>query len=381
MSARTPALVIERELSEAARRKSIWVLIGLVFVASAAMVLLPTLIDGNDSGSVLIVGDDVDGIAEALAEVRDRKVEVEPATDRAAAAAAIEAGDADVAIVLGEPPVLLVDDERSALVTIVRELVAGRVATATLLRAGIEPADVAAAFAAATPSIEPVDVERPGREAAAFGITIVLYILTVLLSSQIASAIAVEKSNRVSEVLLAIVPPRSMLFGKVIGVGCIGLVTLAAGAVPVIARFVVGSDVPDGLGSAIAGSALWFVGGLALYLTIAGAMGALVSRQEEVGAVIAPITTLLVLAYVAAITSSDTPVGTVLAYVPFTSPMVAPFRVAAGEGSAVEYAASLAILAVTVALVARVAAVVFRRGIVRTGRRLTLREVLRPTHP
>ena len=42
MSARTTMLVVERELREAARRKSIWALVGLIFLGSAAMVVVFT---------------------------------------------------------------------------------------------------------------------------------------------------------------------------------------------------------------------------------------------------------------------------------------------------------------------------------------------------
>jgi ABC-2 type transport system permease protein len=324
----------------------------------------------------LLVGADDDGLTEALASVPDREIDVEAANTREEAAAAVESGDADLAIVAGTPPVLLVDDETTSLVAIVREVVNGRAAATQLAELGIDAADVSTAFADAAPVIEPIDVERAGREGAAFAITIVLYLLTVVLTSQVAGAVAVEKSNRVSEVLLAIVPPRSMLVGKVIGVGFIGLVTLAAGAAPVVGRLVVGGGLPDGLPRAIAVSALWFVGGLGLYLLLAGALGALVSRQEEVGAVITPLTIILVAGYIAAITAGDSVVGAILSYVPLTSPLVTPYRIAVGDGSPVEYVISLVVLAISVAVVGRVAAVVFRRAIVRTGRRLSLRDVL-----
>jgi ABC-type transporter Mla maintaining outer membrane lipid asymmetry ATPase subunit MlaF len=51
---------------------------------------------------------------------------------------------------------------------------------------------------------------------------------------------------------------------------------------------------------------------------------------------------------------------------------------ALGASSALEVAASLAIGIVTVIVVARLSAVVYRRAIVRTGRRLKLRDALRP---
>lgn len=376
MSARTTALVVERELREAMRRKSIWALVGLIFLGSAALVILPEVIPDDDSGTVAVVGDDTLGLAAALGEVADQDVEVEEFADRAAAEAAVRDGDVDLAVIPGEPPALLVENEADTLVTIVREIVTTVTATARMTDAGIDPAAVSAAFVESSPTIELVDVEREGREGAAFALTIVLYLLIVILTSQVASAVAVEKSNRVSEVLLAIVPPRSMLFGKVIGVAAIGVVTLLAGAIPVIARLVAGGDVPEALPQTMAASSLWFVGGLALYLTMAGSLGALVSRQEEVGAVVTPITMILVAGYLASITASESIVGTVLAYVPLTSPLVEPYRIAIGKGSPVEYVVSLAILFASVLVTGRVGAAVFRRAIVRTGRRLRLRDVL-----
>jgi ABC-2 type transport system permease protein len=115
-----------------------------------------------------------------------------------------------------------------------------------------------------------------------------------------------------------------------------------------------------------------------LYLTIAGSLGALVARQEEVGAVVTPLTMLLVAGYLAAITAGDSVVGLVLGVFPLTSPLVAPYRIAADVGSPAEYAASIVVLFASVIVVGRVATVVFRRAIVRTGDRIKLRDVLRP---
>lgn len=376
MSARATRLVIEREVRESARRKGVWALVALTFLGASALSLAPNLIPDDDTADVMVVGADEVGITEALDGLDDPTIELSNGADRDEATSAIESGDVDLAIVLEPDPLLLVEDEDSALVDMIAGIVADRVAASRLTEAGIEPADVRSAFADAAPQIEPIDADREGRQAAAFGITLVLYVLTVVLTSQVASGVAVEKSNRVSEVLLAIVPPRSLLFGKVIGVGCIGLVTLAAGVTPVLIRLLIVGDLPSGLGRALIGSSIWFVGGLALYLTVAGTLGALVARQEEAGAVIVPLTMLLVAGYVVSLSAGDTTVGTVLSFVPPLSPMVTPYRIAIGAGSAVEYVVSAALLVVAVVVAARVGAVVFRRAIVQTGRRLKLRDLL-----
>lgn len=376
MSARATRLVVEREVREAARRKGVWALVALTFLGASALVLAPEIIPGDTNHRVMVTGEDTTGIVEALGRVAERDLEVTVGVEYRDAADAIAARAVDVAVILGGRPYLLVEDETSDLVVIVRQVVADRTAVARLTDAGIDPGAVAAAFAEAQPEVEPIEPERRDREGAAFGVTLVLYVLTVVLTSQVAGAVAVEKSNRVSEVLLAIVPPRSLLFGKVIGVGLIGLATLAAGAIPVIGRLAAGGDLPANVGRTIAGSAAWFVGGLALYLTLAGALGALVARQEEAGAVVVPLTMFLIIGYVIAISAADTAVGAVLAYVPLLSPMIEPYRIAVGAGSALEYTISGVLLAASIVAVARVGSVVFRRAIVRTGRRIRLRDVL-----
>lgn len=375
MSARTTLLVVERELREAARKKAIWALVGFVLVGATAMVVLPSLFGGSDPTEIAIVGGDPLGIAETVDGDEYEVAPLDPALDPAQA---VEDGEFPIVVVTAadRPPTLLVRDTDSSAVASLAELISNLSVRNELATLGIDANAVGQAFADAAPTIEPVDVEREGREGAAFGLTLVLYLLTVILTSQVASGVAVEKSNRVSEVLLAIVPPRSLLFGKVIGIGCIGLVTIVAGAIPVVIRFTVGADVPDGIGTALLASSAWFIGGLALYLVLAGSLGALVSRQEEIGAVVTPLTMLLVVGYIISISAAETTFGAVLAYIPLLSPMVEPYRIAIGEGSTLEYVASLAILVAAVIVAGRVGATVFRRAIVRTGRRLRLREVL-----
>lgn len=380
MSARTTRLVIEREIRESARRRSMWAIVAAVFLGSAVVTLLPEVLpDGDDRGTVVIVGTDDLGVTEALGRLNDPAIETEEAADRDEATASIEDGDADVGLLLDETPPIVLTEQEGSLSTIVREVVASRLTVAALTDAGLDETTIGEAFGSAQPTVELVDEERGGREFSAFIVSIVLYMLTVILTSQVASAVAVEKSNRVSEVLLAIVPPRSMLFGKVVGVGCIGVATLAVAATPPLVRYVLGADLPAGFGSTVAASAAWFVLGLALYLTLAGALGSMVARQEEVGAVVAPLTMLLVAGYLVAISSGDSVAGQVFAVFPLTSPLVEPYRIAIGSSSPVEMTVSLLVLAVSVWGMALVGTAVFRRAIVRTGTRLKLRDVLGPT--
>ncbi len=379
MSWRATGLVIEREVREAARRRGIWALLALTFLGSAALVAAPSVLpDLDDNTRVIIIYEDRIGLTEALEAVTERDLELLTGDDLDDGTTAIAERRADVAVILigTRRPLMIVEDEDSGLVPLVRGVVAERIIAARFAEAGVTDDLVAGAFADADPKIEAADPDREGQESAALGVTLVLYLLTVVLTSQVANAIAIEKSNRVSEVLLAMVPPRALLFGKVIGVSCIGLATLIAGATPVVLQMLGGGELPAGMGRTLAGSALWFVAGLALYLLLGATLGALVGRQEEAGAVVLPLTIFLVGGYIVALIAADTAFGAVLSFVPFVAPMIVPYRIAIEVGTIGEYVGSALVLVLSVAVAARVGAAVFRRAIVRTGRRLTLREML-----
>src|SRR5262249_35166018 len=148
--------------------------------------------------------------------------------------------------------------------------------------------------------VEEVAADESDRKASAAILSLVLYLVLLLLMIQAANGVAIEKANRISEVLLAVVKPTALFFGKVVGVGLVGLAGLAAGAIPVVVKAVAGGALPAGLGAAILGGFPWMLLGLVLYLTTAGALGALIERQEEAGAVLTPLSLLLIGTYVLA---------------------------------------------------------------------------------
>jgi ABC-2 type transport system permease protein len=121
---------------------------------------------------------------------------------------------------------------------------------------------------------------------------------------------------------------------------------------------------------------VWFVLGLAFYLVIAAALGAMVERQEEAGTVITPLTLILVATFIIAQGEADTRVGMLLSYIPLTSPIVMPIRIALGESNPFEWVVSCVILVISILLVARVGSRVYARAIVHTGRRLKLRDLM-----
>lgn len=375
-------LVAGREIRQALRGKAFWIVGGLLLLASAAGMVVPELLSDDDSTRYEVtVVDASDSLAAALEQaVRaiGGEVEVSEAADAAQARARVDADAADVAVVLGAEPVIFVKaGEHDRLMGAVRQALVTDALTAGMIEAGVSEGEARAVLEGPSVRVEELDTEGAARQGAAFILALAMYLLLLMLMMSVANGTAVEKANRISEVLLAIVKPGALLFGKVLGVGVIGLLTLACGVAPMLVKMAVGGDLPEGIGGALAGGGAWFVLGTALYLVLAGALGAMVERQEEAGTVVAPLSVLLVVAYLVGGSAPETVPAQVMAYVPLTSPMAMPPRIAVGAASGLEMAISLGLSVLAVAVVARVGATVYQRAIVRTGRRLKLREVLR----
>ncbi len=379
-------LVAVRELSEAFRRKAVWITAALFLLGSTGLVVLPELLgaDGPRERSVAVLGDAPAAVVESIeptAEAVDIAVEVRTATDVDVASDQVADGELDALVRFDtDPPTVVVaDEDDQRLLSVLRESIRSGTLVDGLGGAGLADDEIAAVLAVGGPVVEVLDTERGGRQFVAFVAAFVTYLLLLLLAMQIANGVAIEKSSRVSEVLLAIVPVRALLFGKVVGIGLIGLLTLAAGALPIVVRLVAGGSVPAGAGSTLAATLPFSLLGIALYLCLAGSLGALVERTEDVSSSVGPLTGILIVGYLVGQVASDTVVGLALALLPLTSPLVMPARVALGESAPVEIAVSLVLLVAAVVVAARFATVVYRRAIVRTGQKLKLRDLRTPT--
>ena len=151
----------------------------------------------------------------------------------------------------------------------------------------------------------------PDDETAAFIMTVLLFMTIATYGAMVLNGVVEEKASRVVEVLLARIPARSLLAGKITGIGLLGLgqVAVTALAALVAATTISGVDLPAVSGGVLAWAVVWFVLGYALYATVFGALGSLASRPEDAQSAAGPVSVLLVLVYFvsfAAIGSPDT---------------------------------------------------------------------------
>ena len=143
----------------------------------------------------------------------------------------------------------------------------------------------------------------------------------------------------------------------------------------------VGSSLAHGAapGIVIVG-AVFLVFGYAFYCTAFAAAGSLVSRQSDVGTVILPVQVPLIIAYALSYTviyaNGANLFYKVLGFFPPTAPVAMPVLYAAGDVPAWQAAISAVLVALGTVWMARTAAAIYGRSILRTGSRVRLRQVL-----
>ena len=212
----------------------------------------------------------------------------------------------------------------------------------------------------------------------AFGV--VFFMSAVTFGSTIAQSVVEEKQTRVVEILLSTITARELMAGKVIGnsVLAFGQIAVIAGISALGLTITGQSALLASLGPAIAWFVVFFVFGFVLIAALYAATAALVSRQEDVGSVTSPVTTLVMIPYFLVIFfNSNETVMAVMSYVPFSAPIGMPLRLFLGDAQWWEPLVSLAILLATTVLVIVVGSRIYANSLLRTGTRVKLRDALK----
>ncbi len=235
-----------------------------------------------------------------------------------------------------------------------------------------------------------VDVLNPPTEvegsqaAVGFIVGLLLYLGIFGGGMSVAQGVVEEKSSRVVEILLASVRPWQLLTGKVLGIGIASLAQVAVyvGAGVITARVLgLATELPFDIMAVGGWVLLWFLIGYIVYALIFAGLGALVSRQEDLGSVIMLPMILIIFAYMLGVTVApndpDSTLVAVASYIPFTSPIVMPIRSAYGVAGTGEVWIAALIGLITIPLLLALTAKIYGNGVRRSGAKIKLRDALK----
>jgi ABC-2 type transport system permease protein len=378
--------VARREFVERSRSRALRVSLAILLLLVVAGTTAATVAGGrtptDDFG---LVGVRAAALAPALriaGEAEDRKARIQRLRSRADAERAVRDGEVDVVIV--DRLLIVRNEQASAAAGIARRALAQAELLARLEQEGLTPGaarDALAVEPAPTIVLEPEARDHEREEGMLFLGVLLVFMALIVYGQSVASSVAEEKSSRVIELLLTTLTPRSLLAGKILGVGALGVAQLAAlcAAALIAAQLAGGDGLPPGAPETVALVVGWFVLGFAFYSVAYAALGALVSRQEDLDATTAPVNVLLIAAYFGANAVIDNPDATwaqVAAFLPPLAPMVVPTRVVLGDMGAVGLAAAVALELLAIVVLVRVAAGIYERSILRIGAPVSLRAAL-----
>lgn len=220
-------------------------------------------------------------------------------------------------------------------------------------------------------------------------IMIVLFWMTTMMTgNMIAAEVTSEKSSRIMEILITSVSPLTQMFGKIVGMFLIGILQIGIfGAVIAInvmlphnreAFSQLNIDINQLDLSVLLYGLVFYVLGYMLFSTLFAAVGSMVSRTEDLGQAVMPITMISLASFYIGTFSASSPNSMILkvaSYIPFTSPVSMLIRVGLGDVAMWEVGLSLLILLVSIFVFGWLSAKIYRTGVLMYGKRPTWKEV------
>ncbi len=379
-------IVARREFVERARDRGFQVSTAITLLLLVGVIVVSAAFNRPTSFDLVVVGagsEVLGGEVRVAADALGFEVKVLALPDRAEAERAVDAGDADAALVNGDA-IVVRDEPPEQLVGLIQAVSLRERSRQALVAAGLSDDQVDAALLQRplpVEALEPVDARRSESATVAFVGVLLLYGQLFAYGYWVAAGVVEEKSSRVVEVLLATLRPSHLLRGKILGIGLLGLLQLLLiGLVALFASNAVGSlEFPSGAIATIGVVLVWFVLGFFFYAGLFAVAGSIVTRQEDLQTTMTPLTILIIASFIIGLSATGDPDSTlavVASLLPFSSPLVMPTRIVLGDAAPWEVVASLAISVVSTAALIPIATKIYSRALLRPGR-VRIRQVLR----
>lgn len=251
---------------------------------------------------------------------------------------------------------------------------------------------------------------------------LLIYFFVLMYGMMVMRGVMEEKSNRIVEVIISSVKPFQLLFGKIVGIGLVGLTQIAL-------WIVLGTAIVTGITAVMGGDAatasmqnqnimaggqavgqaaaspennnfviemlemagnlnitlivfsliFYFLGGFLLYASLYGAMGSAVDNDEDAQQMMFPLMMPLIFSIIMLFPVAKNPEGPLafwVSIIPFTSPITMMVRIPFGV-PAWEIILSMTLLIVTILGIIWVAAKIYRTGILMYGKKVNLKEIIK----
>ena len=238
-------------------------------------------------------------------------------------------------------------------------------------------------------SLEQTDEEEAtGNVLVIMLMSIVLFYAIYFCAYQVSSSITTEKTSKIMETLVTSTTPKTIVLGKTIGIGIVGLIQM----ILIVATALISANVfldQELLNSVLDMSnvtpflgiitIIYFILGYLAYALLYALTGSTVSKPEDIQSANQPVAILVVIGFYLAYFTMMNPTSELnlfAALLPISSPFCMPFRIMMGLSNGTDIAISIIILIVTILIIAKVAIKIYSKAILNYGTKMNLKDII-----
>lgn len=219
-------------------------------------------------------------------------------------------------------------------------------------------------------------------------LSLVLFYAIYFCAYQVSSSITTEKTSKIMETLITSTNPKTIVLGKTIGIGIVGLIQIVLiVGVSIISAL---TFLPEGTLEGVLDmsninatlgiiTGVYFILGYFFFALLYALTGSTVSKPEDISSANTPIALISLIGFYLAYFSMMNPssdINIVASILPISSPFSMPFRVMMGTATTTQIATSIAVLAISIILVAKISIKIYSSAILNYGTRLSFKDMM-----
>ena len=232
------------------------------------------------------------------------------------------------------------------------------------------------------------DEEAKGNVLVMMLMSIVLFYAIYFCAYQVSSSITTEKTSKIMETLVTSTSPKTIVLGKTIGIGIVGLLQM----IVIVATALISAKAfldTELLNSALDMSnitpylgiitIIYFILGYFTYALLYALTGSTVSKPEDIQSANQPVAILAVIGFYLSYFTMMNPtskLNLIASLLPISSPFCMPFRIMMGLSNGTDVAISIAILIITILVISKVAIKIYSNAILNYGTKMSFKDIV-----
>ncbi|MCI8833258.1 MAG: ABC transporter permease [Clostridia bacterium] len=220
-------------------------------------------------------------------------------------------------------------------------------------------------------------------------LSLVLFYAIYFCAYQVSTSITTEKTSKIIETLVTSTNPRTIVLGKTIGIGIVGL--LQVFAMIIIALISNSLFLEEGILDKIISienltpfllimTLVYFLLGYFAYALMYALTGSTVSKPEDVQSANSPVAILAVIGFYLAYFTMMNPTSDLNVFAsifPLSSAFCMPFRIMMGIATTKDIILSILVLILTIIIIARISIKIYSNAILNYGSKINLKDIFK----